>query len=66
MDETIYKLLLWSLPALLAVLSFIGALAVNALINLSKAVNEIKTALQVEITKRDALERRVESLEKIL
>lgn len=63
MDETIYRLLLWSLPVLLGILSFIGAMAVRALVNLGNDVHEIKTALQVEITKRDALERRVDQIE---
>jgi hypothetical protein len=65
-NETIYRLLLWSLPVLLAILSFIGSLAVKALIGLGKDIHDIKTALQVEIVKRDALERRVDLHEKIL
>lgn len=63
MDETIYKLLLWALPILLAVLGFIGALAVNALMNMSKDINEIKISLKEVSTKHENLEERIERLE---
>jgi predicted nuclease with TOPRIM domain len=63
MDETIYKLLLWALPILLAVLGFIGALAVNSLMNMSKDINEIKISLKEVSTKHENLEERIERLE---
>lgn len=63
MDITIYKILLWALPVLLAILGFIGALAVNALIKLSNDVNSIKITIEGISTKHDGLEKRVEFLE---
>lgn len=63
MDATIYKLLLWALPILLAVLGFIGALAVNALMKLANDVNEIKISIREVSTKHEDLESRLERLE---
>ena len=63
MDATIYKLLLWALPILLAVLGFIGALAVNALMKLANDVNEIKVSIKVVSVKHEDLECRLERIE---
>lgn len=63
MDATIYKLLLWALPILLGILSFIGSLAVKSLMRLAHNVNEINEKLAVLITKHDSLEKRVDKIE---
>jgi len=63
MDSTIYNLLLWALPILLAILGFIGALAVNALMKLAHDVGEIKTAIGVVSNKHENLEQRLERIE---
>lgn len=49
---------------LLGTLGFIGALGVKALISIAKSVNEIKIEIRSISIKHDALERRVEHLEK--
>ena len=63
MDITIYKILLWALPILLAVLAFIGGLAVKALIQMSIDINAIKMTIATESAKREAIERRIEIIE---
>ena len=62
-DLTIYKLLLWALPVLIAVLGFIGGLAVKALMKMSNDIGEIKNKLTEVATKHDELDRRVEKIE---
>lgn len=63
MNITIYQILIWTVPILLAVLGFIGALGVNALISMSKDLNEIKINLNTVATKHQALEERVDRIE---
>lgn len=65
-DVTIYKLLLWALPLLIAILGFIGALAVKALMKMSNDIGEIKNKLTEVATKHDELDRRVEKIETTL
>ena len=48
---------------LLAILGFIGALSVHALMSIAKSVNEIKSDMRVAVVKHDALENRVTKLE---
>jgi hypothetical protein len=60
---TQFDTLLWLVSGLIAILSFIGALGVNALMKMSKDLNEIKTMVMVQDVKHDSLERRVEQLE---
>ncbi len=60
---TQFDILLWLVSGLIAVLSFIGALGVNALMKMSKDLKEIKTMVMVQDVKHDSLERRVEQLE---
>ena len=60
---TQFDILLWLVSGLIAVLSFIGALGVNALMKMSKDLNEIKTMVMVQDVKHDSLKRRVEQLE---
>lgn len=48
---------------LLAILGFVGALGVNALMSIAKSVNEIKVEIRAISIKHDALEKRVENLE---
>lgn len=62
-DETIYRLLLWSMPILLSILSFVGLLAVKSLISLANDVNEIKITIARQGEKHDSLEKRVDKLE---
>jgi hypothetical protein len=60
---TQFDILLWLVSGLIAILSFIGALGVNALMKMSKDLNDIKTMVMVQDVKHDSLERRVELLE---
>ena len=60
---TQFDILLWLVSGLIAILSFIGALGVNALMKMSKDLNDIKTMVMVQNVKHDNLERRVELLE---
>jgi hypothetical protein len=60
---TQFDILLWLVSGLIAILSFIGALGVNALMKMSKDLNDIKTMVMVQDVKHDSLERRVEQLE---
>jgi cytochrome c-type biogenesis protein CcmH/NrfF len=62
-DEIIYTILLWAVPTLLAILGFIGALAVNALMSMSTDIGEIKVSVGKATEKHDALVERVERLE---
>jgi len=66
MDQTIYKLLLWALPVLLAVLGFIGALAVNALMRMASDIGEIKQQLATHSEKHEDHNRRIERMEDIV
>ena len=59
----IYKFLLYSTPVLLGVLAFIGGLAVKAIQKMSYNIGEIKTTVEVLISKHDDLERRVDKVE---
>jgi hypothetical protein len=60
---TQFDILLWLVSGLIAILSFIGALGVNALMKMSRDLNDIKTMVMVQDVKHDSLERRVEQLE---
>lgn len=62
-DQVFYTLLMWVLPGMLAVLAFIGALGVNALIKMGKDIGEIKIAVNHVTTMHEGLEKRVELLE---
>jgi Na+-transporting NADH:ubiquinone oxidoreductase subunit NqrD len=66
MKESVIDILIYATPILLAVLGFIGALAVNALIKMAKDLTEIKIAVKEVATKHDEVEKRVERLEEIL
>lgn len=56
--------LIWSALTMMAVLGFIGALGVKALMNMGKDLNEIKVAVKEVATKHDETEKRVTLLEK--
>ena len=66
MTQLEVKFILYMLSALLAVLAFIGSLAVNALIKMSNDIHEIKTTIATSEVKHDNLERRVSKLEIIM
>ena len=55
--------LIWSALTMMAVLGFIGALGVKALMNMGKDLNEIKVAVKEVATKHDETEKRVTLLE---
>ena len=61
-DATIYTLLLYAMPVLLAVLAFIGGLAVNSLMKMSDNLNEIKITVQKMISEHESLEQSVKSI----
>ena len=52
------------ITTLLGILGFVGALGVNALMSIAKSVNEIKIEIRSIAVKHDALEKRVDHLEK--
>jgi hypothetical protein len=58
------KFLLWFIGVLLSILAFIGAIGVNTLIKMNQSINEIKTSIATGEVKRDALQYRVEILER--
>lgn len=62
-DSTIYTILLWAMPILLAILGFVGALAVNQLMKLSDSVNQIQITIGKIATAHDDLKERVDKLE---
>jgi septal ring factor EnvC (AmiA/AmiB activator) len=66
MTSTEVSFLLWGCGALLAILAFIGALAVKQLMQMAHDINEIKVTIARVDTKHDALEDRVERLEKFV
>lgn len=55
--------LLWACSALLAILAFVGALAVKALMKMASDINEIKISVKEQSAKHDGLEKRVEIVE---
>lgn len=57
------KFLLGCLVILLALLAYIGRMAVDALREISKDLNELKIEVVKISTKHDGLEKRVEHLE---
>lgn len=63
-QSAIYQIVIWGIPVLLAILSFIGSLSVRALIKMGKDVGDIKISIERISTKHDSLERRVDSIEK--
>ena len=64
MTPTETTFLLWGCGVLLAILAFIGALAVKQLIKMANDINEIKTTIARVDEKHDALEERTEKLER--
>lgn len=64
MTPTETSFLLWGCGALLAILAFIGALAVNQLMKMATDINQIKVVIGKIDTKHDELEKRVHRLEK--
>lgn len=61
--EIVYQVLVLATPVLLAILSFIGILAVKALIKMSGDINEIKVTLGKVTSDHSNLTNRVERLE---
>jgi len=57
------KFLVWVCISLLSVIAFVGIIFINAFLKMAKDINTIKTTIQVQSTKHDSLEKRVEHLE---
>lgn len=57
------KFLIWACLTLLSVIAFVGILFINAFMKMEKDINTIKTTIQVQSTKHDSLEKRVENCE---
>ena len=55
--------LIWAALTMMAILGFIGALGVKALMNMGKDLNEIKVAVKEVATKHDETEKRVTRIE---
>jgi uncharacterized OsmC-like protein len=55
--------LIWAAFTMVAILGFIGALGVKALMNMGKDLNEIKVAVKEVATKHDETEKRVTRIE---
>ena len=64
MTQTEINFLLWGCGSLLAILAFVGAIAVNQLMHMAKDLNDIKVIMARLDTKHDELEKRVHRLEK--
>lgn len=62
-DKLLYQLLIWVIPALLGILSFVGVLTVNWLKNISNNLDQINIKLERLIVRHDSLEQRVDKLE---
>lgn len=65
MTNTEINFLLWGCGGLLAVLAFVGSIAVNQLMHMARDLNEIKIIMAKLDTKHDELEKRVHRLEKV-
>jgi cell division protein FtsL len=57
------KFLIWACLTLLSIIAFVGILFINAFMKMAKDINTIKTTIQVQSTKHDSLEQRVEKCE---
>lgn len=57
------KFLIWVSLTLLSIIAFVGILFINAFMKMAKDINTIKTTIQVQSTKHDSLEQRVEKVE---
>jgi predicted ATP-grasp superfamily ATP-dependent carboligase len=62
-DHTIYQLLIWGVPVIIGLFGFIGALGVNALINMNRSLQSLNVKLEKLITKHEDLEERVDKIE---
>lgn len=60
------QFMLWFIGGLLALLAFIGGLAVKALMQMSTDLNDIKITIARESEKREAIEKRLDHLEAIV
>lgn len=58
------KFLLWFVGVLLSILAFIGAIGVNAILNMNKAIQRIEIRLAADAEKQKVIEYRVELLER--
>lgn len=57
------KFIIWACLTLLSIIAFVGILFINAFMKMAKDINTIKTTIQVQSTKHDSLEERVEKVE---
>lgn len=57
------KFIIWACVTLLSVIAFVGVLFIHAFLKMAKDINTIKTTIQVQSTKHDSLEERVEKVE---
>lgn len=57
------KFLIWVSLTLISIIAFVGILFINAFMKMAKDINTIKTTIQVQSTKHDSLEQRVEKVE---
>ena len=57
------KFIIWACLTLLSIIAFVGILFINAFMKMAKDINTIKTTIQVQSTKHDSLEQRVEKVE---
>lgn len=62
-DPVMYKLLLVITPILLAILAFVGALAVNWLVKINNSLQELKLTIATVSQKHEDLKERVDRLE---
>lgn len=58
-----FKFLVWAIGVLLAILAFVGGLAVKQLMKMADDINSIKQTLSIVSQKHDDLEHRVERIE---
>lgn len=63
MNAVEIQFLVWACLALLSIIAFVGVLFINSFLGMAKDISVIKTTIQVQSTKHDGLEKRVEHLE---
>jgi len=57
------KFLIWVCLTLLSIIAFVGVIFINSFLKMAKDIGVIKTTIQIQSTKHDSLEKRVEHLE---
>jgi len=62
-NQVMFQLMVYLLPFLMAILAFIGGLAVKALMKMGNDIGEIRITIAAICEKHDGLEARVDKME---